>query len=177
MPVIGAPKELQPWLTQTDSRLAVAETNLSGIQQGLAQIPQPDKTVFINPVIQGFTTPGSAAQVVYPASNTVKYNNTTGLMEVVLSCSLRTFAGGRVGVGFYYDLLTPTVSNGMPQYGMADSGASTSVYTFFGSSYNFVLPVRPGAYTCGVYYYSDNTSDPANSQGLIDYAQLIVRSV
>lgn len=177
MAVFGAPKELQPWLTQTDSRLQVAESNLLGVQQGLAQIPQQDKSVFINPVIQGFTTPGTASQVFYPASNTVKYNNTTGLMEVVLSCSLQTFAGGRVGVGFYYDLLTPTVSNGMPQYGMADAGASTTAYTYFGSSYNFVFPVRPGAYTCGIYYFSDNTANPTQSQGSINYAQLIVRSV
>jgi hypothetical protein len=177
MAVAGAPKELQPWLTQTDSRLQVAESNLLAVQQGLAQIPQQDKSVFINPATQGFTTPGSAAQVVYPTSNTVKYSNTTGLMEVVLSCSLQTFAGGRVGVGFYYDLLQPVISNGMPQYGMADSGVSTTAYTLFGSSYNFVFPVRPGLYTCGIYYYSDNTSDPVRSQGSVNYAQLIVRSV
>lgn len=177
MAVFGAPKELQSWLGQTDSRLEVAESNLSSLQQGLAQIPQPDKSVFTTPALGTFATTGSAAQVFYPASNTVIYSNTTGLMEVTITATLRTFNGARLGVGFYYDLLTPIINNGVPQYGVADSGASTTAWTSYGSSYSFVFPVRPGSYTCGIYYYSDNTMNPASSQAYVDYAQLIVRSV
>ena len=170
---VAAPPGMQQFITSTDSRLRGLEEQAANIDYTLRQRPAPDRAVFVDGPTH--TGPRGTSQVFYPQGASVVHTNTTGLVEVTVSATLRTFAFGGAGVGVYFDELAPTIMNNAPKYGIAHRSENPSQQTVTGASYTTVFPVRPGTRTFSLYYYTYNI--PENSQSSIDLATIIVRSI
>lgn len=169
---VAAPPEMQRFIASTDSRLRGLEENAANINYELRSRAIPDKSVFVDAPEYAAAT--NTVGIYYPASSSVVHHNTTGLVEVTVSATIRSDNFGGAGVGFYFDQQTPTILNGAPKYGVSKRSESATETTI-GASYTSVFSVRPGTFTYSLYYYISNRTTTERSA--IDLATLIVRSI
>lgn len=168
--IVGAPKEMQPWIRTVDSRQTKLDSGIRNLTRQVESRSVPDVAVFVD----GAAHEGAAgkAVVTYPANSSVRHTNTSGLIEVTVSATMRSAHYGVAGVGFFLTGSSPTLLNGVPKHGVAFQGGVTEMRN--GTSYTSVLSIRPGTHEFSMYYYTDTTTDAA-STAAIDLATIIVR--
>lgn len=169
---VAAPPAMQPFVTRTNSRLDGLEEVSSNLRYELSRKAVPDKSVFVDAPAYN-AGPGTDG-VYYPANASVKHHNTTGLVEVTVSATVRAANFGGAGVGVFFDELAPTILNRAPKYGVSKRAEGVPETTT-GASYTTVFSVRPGTRTFSLYYYASNPGSGQTSA--IDLATLIVRSI
>lgn len=162
----------QPWIRATEERQRVLEDTAANIAYQLEMRPAPDKTVFKEGA--AYAGPADTAGTYFPPNSSVVHTNTTGLIEVTVSATLRNSKYGGSGVGVFFDELSPTLLNGAPKYGVSYKTDISETVT--GASYTSVFSVRPGTREIGLYYFTDNNAG-FGSTAAIDMATIIVRSV
>lgn len=162
----------QPWIRSVETRQNRLEEKARNLEYEVNRRAVPDKAVFTDAT--PYTGSGSASEVSYPTNSSVVHTNTTGLIEVTVSATLRASDFAGVGVGVFFDELSPTLLNGAPKYGV--SYRASSGESIMGASYTSVFSVRPGTREIGLYYFTDTTAMSGAIAG-IDLATIIVRSV
>lgn len=170
----SAPPAMQPFIARTKSRLQALEEDAVTLRKELARHPIPDKAVFVDGPAYNATPSITGAYM--PPGASVRHNNTTGLVEVTVSATIRAANFGGAGVGVYYDELAPTIINNAPKYGVFNrSEVNNGSEATAGASFTTVFPVRPGTRTFSLFYYANNPD--ARTYAVIDLATLIVRSI
>lgn len=162
----------QPWIRSVETRQNRLEEKTRNLEYEVNRRAVPDKTVFTDGT--PYVGRPSSNNVIYPANSSVYHTNTTGLIEVTVSATLRTSDFAGAGVGVFFDELSPTFLNGAPKYGVSYRASSGESVT--GASYTSVFSVRPGTREIGLYYATDTTA-MAGSISVIELATIIVRSV
>lgn len=169
---VSASEGMQPWIRTTEARQSALEKSAINISYQLDLRAAPDKPVFKDGA--PYTGPANVAGTHFPPNSSVVHTNTTGLIEVTVSATLRNSKYGGSGVGVFFDELSPTLLNGVPKYGVSYKTDISETVT--GASYTSVFSVRPGTREIGLYYFTDNNSGNGATAS-IDMATIIVRSV
>lgn len=169
---VAAPPAMQPFITRTNNRLNGLEDTSSNLRYELSRKAAPDKSVFVD--APAYNPGAGTVGVVFPTDASVVHHNTTGLVEITVSATIRAANFGGAGVGVFFDELAPTIMNGAPKYGVSKRAEGVPETTT-GASYTTVFSVRPGTRTYSLYYYASNPS--AGQAAAIDLATLIVRSI
>jgi hypothetical protein len=111
----------------------------------------------------------------FPANSTVKFTNTTGLIEVTISASLAATLNGAIGAGFFIDGNPATVVNGGPANGVQFRDATnTAGGSGTGMSYTVAIPIRKGFHSASIFYTANN---PGSATSQILSASLLVKSL